>query len=991
MEISLKEPIFISIENIKKYIKIDDINKELIINIINENGMWSENEFNNFINTFRSNYEEQEKDEYLEVINDDNIKLIINKIKYILLYCNNNNYKITDHKWLKITKEHEEIVNELFDVNINMEVNNIEITEEPDKWDDELKQFRLIKEFNYEIEDGIVVIGKVIKDSITKYTTMKKSKINNKNSVSYEFSLRVKNIDKILIGIIKTIQALFLSKIVLTKKQQEEILEDYKKLVNIKTLKSDDNNIYLLTPKPVALKKINLDNPDNYGVISILRGYTVTEKADGERLLLYINNEGNVYTIDSSKRVEGTNIKAKKEAYNSLIDGEYVNCNKRIDGIKKNLYAAFDIYYLNGEKLTSLPLIDKKNKCRYNELLKLPDLLDVKNSTIDFMVKEHKYSEDIYNDNKNILLNSKKYPYEIDGLIFTPAKLGVYSYYPTMPVEIKTDMTWNSVFKWKPPEQNTIDFLIKYIEEVKKDGRKYKKYGLYISDKNLLSEYTIKNVLNIRYNYTTLDKLNNYLETTEKDIFKLFVPNKYYNTNDEFAFIEINSNGEVRAENDDKIENDTIVEFRYDLIEKRWIPIRVRTDKTRIYNKGIYDKTANSLQVALDTWDTIHNMISASMIIGNEKISNDKIIDDENILETDDIYYERNVPFNKISNSMLLFHMLVKSILYNKPELYKPPNKNMMVRGTLLEMACGQAGDLNNWKYSKYTFILGLDLVKSNIYTSKGSYSRLLREHKRQLTYNNTKGKNFSLIDMAFAVGDCTLNIKNGEAAIDPESKELLKIVMNPVTKQQNLEIYERAIAGKGKDKFNAISCIFAIHYFFETENKLEQFLRNVSDNLKTNGFFFTTFMDGKSVENELDKSKNGIIEGRKIFDEYSVPVWAIIKQYKDEKYYKKKIDVFIENTQKLITEYLVNFDFLVKKAKEYNLELEDTELFSETYEKIKKDFELDNSNEKYKTKYNLYEAWRIDEHKNSLKEFETNEISKKFSFLNRWVVFKKV
>jgi hypothetical protein len=335
--------------------------------------------------------------------------------------------------------------------------------------------------------------------------------------------------------------------------------------------------------------------------------------------------------------------------------------------------------------------------------------------------------------------------------------------------------------------------------------------------------------------------------------------------------------------------------------------------------------------------------------------------------------------------------MLIKSHLYNKPVLFKPPNKNQQTRGNLLEMACGQAGDLNNWKYSKYSFVLGIDLVKSNIYTSKGSYAKLINEHRKQLTYNQNKNKNFSLLDMAFAVGDCTLNIKSGEAAIDPESRELLKLVMNPIEKRKNLDVYERTLVGKCKDKFNVVSCMFAIHYFFENELKLEQFLNNVSSNLQKNGLFFCTFMDGKSVENELEKSKSGIIEGRKNFDEYSVPVWAIIKQYTNEKFYNKKIDVFIENTQKLITEFLVDLEFLIKKAKEFNLELVDTELFSETYEKIKKDFEKDNNDDIYKSKYNLYEAWRIEDHKKSLIEFETNDLSKTFSFLNRWVVFKKI
>jgi hypothetical protein len=985
MEISKDEVIFASIQKMESL--LTDKN-DYMIKIINDNGGWSEVEFNNFIHSLHFNYTELFNEEYLKIQNDDGLILTINKMKNILLYSNSNNYKLTEYSWNKILSNDTEKINDLFDVNLEMYIQEKTEQDESVKWDDEIKDFKLIKEYQYEIADGIIAIGRIIKDNKNKYTSIKKCKFMN---TYYEFELKVIKSESILEGIIKVIQALFLSKVVLTKKQQANVLEDYRKLVDIKTRKEDDNSVYLLTPKPVALKKINLANPDNYGVVSIRRGYTVTEKADGERILLYIDNNGIVYSIDSSKRVEGTGITAKKGAYNSIIDGEYIHCNKRIDKIKRNLFAAFDIYFLNGEKLTSYPLIDDKNKNRYTEMLKLNKLLDTSKSSIDFMVKKHKYSGDIFNDSKEIMNNPTKYPYDIDGLIFTPAKLAVYSYYPSMPVDLKIDMTWNSVFKWKPPEQNTVDFLIKYVSDVKKNGLRYRKFGLYVSDKNMLNDYSIKNVLNIRYKYNNITALNEYLDSTEKSVFKLFVPNKYYFTDNEFAYILIDSNNEVRAENNDKIETNTIVEFRYDIVEKTWIPIRLRTDKTRIYNKGIYDKTANSLQVALDTWDTIHNMISAETIIGNgEKI--DDVIVEDNVLETDDIYYERSVPFNKISNGMLLLHMLIKSHLYNKPALFKTPYKNQATRGTLLEMACGQAGDLTNWKYSKYQFVLGIDLVKNNIYSPKGSYAKLINEHRKQLNYNQNKGKNFSLLDMAFAVGDCTMNIKTGEAAIDPESKELLKLVMNPIENKKNLQLYERSLVGKVKDKFNAISCMFAIHYFFESENKLNQFLANVSDNLQKDGLFFATFMDGSSVEAKLSKKKkSGIIEGRKVFDEYSVPVWAIIKKYKDEEFYNKKIDVFIENTQKLITEFLVDFNFLVKKAKEFNLELEETELFSTTYEKIKKDFEKENSNEMYKTKYNLYEAWRIDDHKKSLEEFEDNELSQKFSFLNRWVIFKKV
>lgn len=986
MEISKDEVIFASIQKMESL--LTDKN-DFMIKIINDNGGWSEAEFNNFIHSLHFNYTELFNEEYLKIQNDDGLILTINKMKNILLYSNSNNYKLTEYSWNKILTNDTEKINDLFDVNLEMYIQEKTEQDEPVKWDDEIKDFKLIKEYQYEIADGIIAIGRIIKDNKNKYSSIKKCKFMN---TYYEFELKVIKSESILEGIIKVIQALFLSKVVLTKKQQANVLDDYRKLVDIKrkNTKEEDTNVYLLTPKPVALKKINLANPDNYGVVSIRRGYTVTEKADGERILLYIDNNGIVYSIDSSKRVEGTGITAKKGAYNSIIDGEYIHCNKRIDKIKRNLFAAFDIYFLNGEKLTSYPLIDDKNKNRYAEMRKLNKLLDTSKSSIDFMVKEHKYSGDIFNDSKEIMNNPTKYRYDIDGLIFTPAKLAVYSYYPSMPVDLKIDMTWNSVFKWKPPEQNTVDFLIKFISDVKKNGLRYRKFGLYVSDKNMLNDYSIKNVLNIRYKYNNITALNEYLDSTEKSVFKLFVPNKYYITDNEFAYILIDSNNEVRAENKDKIETNTIVEFRYDIVEKRWIPIRLRTDKTRIYNKGIYDKTANSLQVALDTWDTIHNMISAETIIGNgEKI--DDAIHEDNVLETDDTYYERSVPFDKISSGMLLFHMLIKSHLYNKPALFKNAY-NKSTRGTLLEMACGQAGDLINWKYSNYQFILGIDLVKNNIYSTKGSYAKLIMAHQQQLNYNQKKGRNFSLPDMAFAVGDCTMNIKTGEAAIDPESRELLKLVMNPIENKKNLQLYERSLVGKAKDKFNAISCMFAIHYFFESENKLNQFLANVSDNLQKDGLFFATFMDGSSVEAKLNKKKkNNRIEGKKDFDEYSIPVWAISKNYTNEEFYNKKINVFIENTQKFIAEFLVDFNFLVKKAKEFNLELEETELFSTTYEKIKKDFEKDDSDMIYKNKYNLNEPWRIPERRKSLQEFEENEISKKFSFLNRWVIFKKV
>ena len=53
---------------------------------------------------------------------------------------------------------------------------------------------------------------------------------------------------------------------------------------------------------------------------------------------------------------------------------------------------------------------------------------------------------------------NKEYIYHIDGLIFTPIFLGVGETYGSK--DQIFDGRWNESFKWKPSEENTIDFQV---------------------------------------------------------------------------------------------------------------------------------------------------------------------------------------------------------------------------------------------------------------------------------------------------------------------------------------------------------------------------------------------------------------------------------------------------------------------------------------------------------------------------------------------------
>jgi len=967
----------------------------------NNYSSWSEKEYNNFINVMKTEGFSENVEPQVLNISSDTTLFTISGSSSILRYCSLNTYKKKDAIIYNYKTEGKDIVDDIFDSKLIFESfvkNNISQQEDINpNWGDIRKFFKIDKKVIYtDTKTNIRYIVNITKyngldpditsiDNINLHYSFKTSGVI-KSSQRYEFYIDITNANKeyILPSIIKMEQALYLSTFIISKKQQTNIIKSYYELVknDIKLLGLDNKKFtptkpHLLTPKPVTLEKNNVFNPDEYGIISILSEYTVTEKADGERLLMYIDNTGNIYLINNTYRVINTGLVATKELHNSLIDGEYISCNSRKDNSNNGLYAAFDIYYYGGEKITSLSLIaDKKeDKSRYNYLINTKKYIKEVEFSLNYIVKNHIYNKDILKDCDNILSGNIKYPYDIDGLIFTPAKLAVYSQFANKPVALTSNVKWDRVFKWKPPEQNTIDFLAKGGRIIKIDGIKYKEMYLYTGyDASKWENYTIDDALKQVYDKAYCRMIQ---EKNKSYVHKKFQPTIYYSDGIEKSLIKLNSSNEVRCENGDKIEGDLIVEFRYILDESipvsmRWIPMRVRDDKTRVYKTGELSQTANDLKVALSIWRTIHNPVTESIIRGKAPIMNMDILDVE-LLEADDVYYSRNIPREALlSYNMLQFHNLgIKTMLYSKHKK----------KGSLVELACGEGGDMKRWIDNDYKFILGIDLVKKNIYgPMSGAYSRLLGERKRYFRVRKEEREKPIFPNMVFIAGDCGKSIITGECSLsidDNESYETLKQVLN-----RNKGYFQKKypyIAGQGANGFDACSCMFSIHYFFKSEETLNTYLDNVSSLLKKDGTFICTFMDGKRITDAINDNDGDMVNGIKnINGNKGIPVWSIIRRYNkdDTDKYNKKINVFIESTNKYIPEYLVSFELLVEKCKEYNLELVDSELFSEYFNNIKKNIPDEDSDKEHIHKIVM--------------ELDKDEVLKKFSFFNRWCIFKK-
>lgn len=970
MELSKELPIF---DLATRY--ADQINEDQKLEItFYTNAKYTETEFNNFTNVFNSlGYSEVIEKECL-VVSSGNTELSIVGMPNIIRYCHNESHDQSSPCFKKNIIMTDSI-EDTFDDSVKFSLCSYVKSTVPDTWDDLSKRYRINKKIKYSKKD-IDFVANIYKTSDDEHYSMKRSNIL-KNEQMYEFQIILSkaNASDIVNAIVVMMRAFHMSNMLLTKMQQKQVLEDYHNMVKNDVVVSGYNkksgDIHLIAPKPVTLEQMNMVDPKTYGAVSILSEYTVTEKADGERILMYANESGDIYLINNTLMVEATGLKVSSAFYNSLIDGEFIKCDRRIDNSNRGLYAAFDAYYVGGNRITSLPLIGE-NVCRYLHLQQFAK--NITGGEIDFIVKEHRYSDNILKDSKNILSNAKLFPYEIDGLVFTPAKLALYSYYTNRPVPITDNVKWDRVFKWKPEDQNTIDFLVKFGKTLTKNGIQYREVKLFVGyNASQWEDHTIENVMKIRYGKSHTHEASSYVAV-------LFKPQSYYEPGIETSHIKINSGNIIRTETGEKIEDSSIVEFRYNNDKnikpsERWVPIRIRDDKTRIYRKGTLSKTANDFGVALNIWRSIHNPVTTSMIMGETDINvnaNGNSDGDINDLVSDDIYYSRNIS----RDNLLSIHMLNFHNQGIKRNLYKNiPRK----KGSLLELCCGDGGDMNRWIDSGYEFIFGIDFVKHNIYNPvSGAYSRMLRRRRQFMRNREQNGAYFP--NIAFAAGDCSAPIRTGESASvinDKDSERLMKSIMN---RNNTYEPHMKHIVGKGAKGFDVVSCMFAIHYFFANEEKLEGFLRNVSENLKEGGVFFCTFMNGERVHNEIMKNGGSKVEGIKLkSDNYDgLPVWAIIKRYSDNNSsaYGKKIDVFIENTKKLIPEFVVSFETLVEKAKGFGLVLDQTEMFKETFDKLKMQ-EPDTNDAK---------RLHVD-----IMELDKDPVQKQFSFLNQWAVFKKL
>ena len=215
--------------------------------------------------------------------------------------------------------------------------------------------------------------------------------------------------------------------------------------------------------------------------------------------------------------------------------------------------------------------------------------------------------------------------------------------------------------------------------------------------------------------------------------------------------------------------------------------------------------------------------------------------------------------------------------------------------------------------------MFGIDIHKDNIENKReGACARYL---------NIKKDFGDKMPSALFIVGDSSKNIKDGEAIVSDKDK-LIKDIVFGYGNVKDESIGEGVIknANRGKEGFNISSIQFAIHYMFENENSLHNFLRNVSECTRVGGYFIGCCYDGKKIFKLLSNKKEG--ESEQINDKDDNKIWEITKRYVNNEFEDNEtslgyaIDVYQDTIGKYFREYLVNYDYLDRLLTDYGFDL---------------------------------------------------------------------
>lgn len=807
-----------------------------------------------------------------------------------------------------------------------------------------------------------------------------------KNHFNETTFMKIFNYTEKLLKVIQT------SSYIISTKTQNEVLQKYQELLDV-------------NPAKKSLKANDVVSIEIQHMNDLTTKYAVTDKADGEHAFLIIKDTI-AYIITQNLNVINTGIEVDKKYNDTILDGERIFIKSK----NKWMFMVFDCLYSCGEKTHENPILLERLKeaekiiknCfvtknqKYSEnnydhkKTNIVDILKFYNKEIieyfkiliedlektKYMLIRPKYfmfpigciDNEIYQYSKllwNIYKSIDYYPYNLDGMVYQPINQSYYN--PAL-----------KLIKWKPEENNTIDFYIEFERDPKTNKIMLIYDNLIDVDDDLENndKQPTKHVSEVLYKICKL--YVGHTVSTHKDQPVIFNP-QLHNPNHSIhiAYLPVDEHNNVIDSEGGIIQDKSVVEFSYknnnNIAEKyRWTPLRTRYDKTEQVNKNQI-KYGNKELTAYKIWGSIHYPITFNDIeilsdMNKYYIHKNELMDSAKEYLLDESYYNKDNEFLRGNLDIKIwghFQNMMKTFIINT---YCKPEFNNNKKVNVIDIGFGTGDDMLKYFNAEVSRLTGLEPNYNNIsLPAKGAKAQYFRYRRKYPNFFPVQ-----IINSTFTL------------PLDYDKQEMYIVDKSPDNK-------ERFIKYLSNFKYDIVSCMFSFHYFLENEQSWNNTCDNINRLLKDDGYLIITCLDAHRIEKVL-KENNGKYDQYLTINNEKIPFHSIHKMFDEyQKIYKygNKINIKISTFMNdYISEYLVDDNFIIPELnKKCNLQLIETDYYENIYDNMKdyiltvKDVEQKENMRKF-----LY---------NQISKFyESNENideCKKVSFLDRYYVFKKI
>ncbi|EFA75362.1 hypothetical protein PPL_11439 [Heterostelium album PN500] len=211
--------------------------------------------------------------------------------------------------------------------------------------------------------------------------------------------------------------------------------------------------------------------------------------------------------------------------------------------------------------------------------------------------------------------------------------------------------------------------------------------------------------------------------------------------------------------------------------------------------------------------------------------------------------------------------------------------KHSRIGDRVLDICGGKLGDLQKWMKQSIGRLFVADIALDSLRHGMGRLNDEIAKQQQPITFDST-----------FVCCDC----------FSPKLLESLP----PAT-----------------SKVDLVSCQFALHYSFRSEESARQLLHNVTSLLEEGGYFIGTIPDACYIVKNCRDSKSNRI-GNELYSIKFKSLKADNENEIDVKKFGCAYDFFLEDAIDGLEEYLVHMDILVELASQYHLELVSDEDF---------------------------------------------------------------